>query len=383
MAKSIVVLDIGATHLTGIEAVPADVSKGKRPKILKIHRSPLPAGVLGSGNLISGDDLRDALKLFWKEAKFSSKNVVALATGEAYQSRVASNLRWAPDADFKKTLPYHLKNQKAITFDIEKFWLDSHTLDEYYNVADEEDNTLYKKVLVMGVQKDHLDKLFRALEGAGLRPLALDAIIFSLIRTYQMLPDAVQGAPVVSIDLGADVVTVVVHQDGQPISSFSTAPMGGADVTESMIDELGIAPAEAEMLKISYSLPPEVRKEQSVTFNDPDTKMARTTRLYSLSSDTIKAGAAIIAEKISNLNEVIISSLEDAFTGRRGELPAEIVLSGGHAHLYHLAERLGNQLNIPVRFAQPFTEAEMKKFPAGVSPSMLSTAYGLLLGQKD
>lgn len=380
MSKTIVVLDIGATHITGIEAIPVDMTTGKRPKITRMHRTPLQAGIISNGNIVSATDLKDALKRFWKQGNFGSKKVVLTATGESYESRVAEDLKWAPPEDFKRVLPYTIRDQR-LPFDVEKFWLDSHTLDEYYNVNDPEDPDLYKKVLVTGVSKEYLENLLRAVEGAGLRPLALDAILFNLIRTYQVLPNAIPDAPVVSIDLGADVATIVIHRQGQPMYAFSTAPLGGADVTETLSRDLNLLPPAAEMLKISYSLTPEERKTQQVTVIDPDTNVSKTVHVRQMTAETVQAGNRIIAQKISNLNEVIVSSLEEAFARRGGTPAAEIVLSGGHAGLFRLADRLRHQLEIPVRFAQPFTEQELRKLPAGIAPHMVASAYGLLLGQ--
>ena len=193
MVNTIVALDLGTTHLRGIEA---QVKKGSLPKIIKIHSIPLESQIIVSGLIENEDSLKLAIKKLWTEAKFKSKIVVGMATGDAYDNRVLKDIPWSPPEDFKRLLTYYLRDR--LPFDTEDYYFDAHTLEEYYK-EDLNDQQRYKTILVAGVNRKFSDTFIKILEESGLRPLGIDIMPLALIRSYYATNEAPLNSTIVSI----------------------------------------------------------------------------------------------------------------------------------------------------------------------------------------
>jgi Tfp pilus assembly PilM family ATPase len=377
MVNTIVALDIGSTHLRGIEA---QIKTGQTPKIIKIHSMPLESLVVESGLIKNEALLQSSIKKFWIEAKFSSKTVIAMATGDAYDNRVVPDIPWSPPADFKRLLPHYLKER--LPFDVEDYYFDAHTLNEYYK-EDPNDKQLYKLILVAGVHREFTDTLIKVIEGAGLRPAGIDIMPLSLIRSYSLLSEAPENATVVSVELGGDITTIVIHKNNQPVYINTATPLGGTRITAMMAQELAITIPEAEILKVSFSLPPEERAELIATNFYEDGSTRQTT--YSNFTEAQKANALnIISREVSNIIIHIGDILEDAFSSKV-ETPFELVLSGGGAGLYSLISRVQSELGITVRVSQPFGDEASSKIDPNVfiNQHAYSSIFGLLVGQDE
>lgn len=378
MANTIVALDIGTTHLRGIEA---QIKKDSLPKILKIHSIPLEAQVMESGLILNESMLTSAIKKLWREAKFSAKDVLAMATGEAYDNRVEKDVPWSPAKDFRKILPHHLKER--LPFDVEDYYFDSHTLREYYKEDDLTDNQLYKEILVAGIQKTFTDSLVKVIEEAGLRPAGIDLMPLSLIRSYSLLSETPPEATVVSVELGGDITTIVIHQNSQPIYINTATPLGGTRITSEIAQEVGISLPEAEMLKKSYSVTPEER-HALVAHNVFEDGTAKQTPYTKFTEDQKMLALNIISREVSNLILHIGDILEDAFSSRP-ESAHEIVLSGGGAGLYSLLPRIQSELNVPVKIAKPFGDEASNKIDPQVfiNQHTYASIFGLLVNQDE
>lgn len=377
MVNTIVALDLGTTHIRGIEA---QIKNGSLPKILRIHSMPLEAQIVESGLIENPEALTAAVKKFWAEAKFSSKNVVAMATGNAYDNRVVPDIPWSPPEDFKKLLPHYLKER--LPFDVEDYYFDAHTLNEYYK-NDPNDNQLYKLILVAGVHRKFTDLLISVLEGAGLRPAGIDIMPLSLIRSYSLLSEAPVNSTIVSVELGGDITTIVMHKNNQPVYINTASPLGGGRITAELAQELRLTMAEADILKVGLSLPAEQQAELVATnfYEDGTTKQ---TAFTSFTEDQKNQALGIISREVSHIIAHIGDILEDAFASRV-ETPFEIVLSGGGAGLYSLLPRVQSELGIPVRVAQPFGDEASNKIDPQVfiNQHTYASVFGLLVGQNE
>lgn len=377
MVNTIVALDLGTTHIRGIEA---QIKNGSLPKILRIHSMPLEAQIVESGLIENPEALTSAVKKLWAEAKFSSKNVVAMATGNAYDNRVVPDIPWSPPEDFKKLLPHYLKER--LPFDVEDYYFDAHTLNEYYK-NDPNDNQLYKLILVAGVHRKFTDLLISVLEGAGLRPAGIDIMPLSLIRSYSLLSEAPVNSTIVSVELGGDITTIVMHKNNQPVYINTASPLGGGRITAELAQELRLTMAEADILKVGLSLPAEQQAELVATnfYEDGSTKQ---TPFNSFTEEQKNQALSIISREVSHIIAHIGDILEDAFASRV-ETPFEIVLSGGGAGLYSLLPRVQSELGIPVRVAQPFGDEASNKIDPQVfiNQHTYASVFGLLVGQNE
>lgn len=377
MSDTIVALDLGTTHVRAIEA---RIQKGKLPVILKTHSINIDTPFMESGLITNPEILVDLLVRLWKEGKFASKKVYSMGTGESYDTQVVDNLPWSPDEDFKRMLPYHIRD--SFSFEIEDYYFDAYTLNEYYKL-DSPDPQRYKKVLAVGVTKNYANTLIECLEKAKLIPIGIDIMPFTLIRAYYAAPredEIPNNAIIVNVDLGGDVTTIVIHQNAQPIYINMATPMGGRHITESIAKETQMMTQEAEMIKRSFAMSEEDRleAETQIVFDDGST---RRTRLADLPDVTLELAQNVIAKQVSNLITHIHEILEDAFSTHPGK-PFEIVFSGGGAELVTLKERAQSELQIPVSLLQPFSDKNSKKLKSDIinHQNKYIAIYGLLVG---
>jgi type IV pilus assembly protein PilM len=124
------------------------------------------------------------------------------------------------------------------------------------------------------------------------------------------------------VDIGAEVTSVVVHADGEPLI-VRTVPRGGVEITASIATRLGTTPAEAEALKCRYGLHGDDR---------PDT-------------------AAAVADAIRPLVNELRSSFTYLASGERQKQVTRVSLCGGSSLMPGLAEHIQNQLGVQVMYA--------------------------------
>lgn len=371
MTEKIVALDVGSTCLRGIEAT---IKRGI-PQITHISEVPLDYRIVQAGEIVAPDSLPIAISRLWKEGKFDVKNVLSLAYGNSIINRVVDNLPWAQKEDFKKMLPYVLRDR--LPFEIEDYYLDEHTLQEYYKSNNPD---RFKTVLVTVVNKQYVDLLIGALEANNLHPKGIDALPLSLIRAHAASEPYDEDSVVASIELGATVTTIVLHQNHQPIYLHTAPGVGGARITERLARDLKITTPEAEFLKISLSKAEEDREEKSTLVSKPGGTIDKIT-FKSFSEDQVNQALSIVSQEVSNLIGHINDILEDYYTDPDLRV-AEIILSGGGAKLETFASRLSSETSISVRLAAPFGQTKPKKMAKEVFDNQhkFAAAFGLLLG---
>lgn len=377
MVNSVVALDLGTTHIRGIEA---QIKNGSLPKIMRIHSIPVESEIIVSGLIENETALQGALKKLWTEGKFTSKNVVTMATGDSYDNRVVPDIPWSPPNDFKRLLPHYLREK--LPFDIEDYYFDAHTLNEYYKDT-VGDSQLYKLIYATGVHREFADTLIRSIEVAGLRPVGMDIMPLALIRSYASTSEAPESATVVSIELGGDITTIVIHKNSQPVYTNTATPLGGERISSEIAQELQLTLPEADMLKVAFSKTPE-EQAQMVATNFYQDGTTRQTRYLDIPEQQKRDALQIVSREVSNIITHIGDILEDA-SGSRIETPFEIVLSGGGASLHTLVPRLQSELGIPTRVAQPFGEETSGKIDPEIfkNQHVFNSIFGLLVGQNE
>lgn len=383
MTSLIVALDLGATH---IRAAEAEIKNGQPPKIKKFHSIPLEADIISAGEIVNEEALGKILKKLWAEAKFKSKFVVAMAGGESVDTRIQTDIPWSPPEDFKRLLPHYVKDTILLD-DEEEYYFDAHTLYEYFKVpANTPEGTApqrFKTIMVAAVKKRFTDSLTRAIESAGLRPYVIDILSLALIRATTDSQDIPENASVVSIEIGGDVVTIVIHRNLQPLY-LNTAPnLGGIRVTQEIAKSLGISSAAAELLKTSFSVPAEHRGQLKTVFVSND-GVAKDITYSDFGTSQKETAATIIAREVTNLIIHIGDIIEDAFS-TSNDAPFRIVLSGGGAGLHTLLGRLQAELGVPTVVIQPFENYKGPRIPDDVlmNQHIYAALFGLLVGQDE
>jgi type IV pilus assembly protein PilM len=305
MAGSIPIgLDIGSSSIRAVEV--------RRVKdeyhLTNFGQVPLPAGTVQGGVLEDPIVVTSALKQLWAACKFTTKKVRLGVTNPQLVVRETSvsNL---PAKEMRKSLPFQVRDMLPLA--VERSLLDFRPLEE------PGDNPTVRGLLI-AMPKDAVMVLVEAVEKAGLHVVNIDLGSFAMLRAASRLDAQVEAI----VDIGAEVTSVVVHADGEPLI-VRTVPRGGIEVTESIATRLGIPSAEAEALKRRFGLHGDGR---------PDA-----------------AEAAIDAVR------PLVSELRSSFTylasGERQKQVTRLALCGGSALMPGLAEHLQKQLGITVMYA--------------------------------
>ncbi|GAA2522188.1 type IV pilus assembly protein PilM [Winogradskya humida] len=297
-------LDIGSSSIRAVE-----VKRAKDEYTLtNFGQVPLPHGTVQGGILSDPVAVTSALKQLWAACKFNTKQVMLGVTNPQLVVREmsVSNL---PPKEMHRSLPFQVRDMLPLA--VERSLLDFRPLEEPGT------NPTVRGLLI-AMPKDAVTELVQAVEKAGLHVVDVDLASFALLRAASRLDAQVEAI----VDIGAEVTSVVVHADGEPLI-VRTVPRGGVEITESIATRLGITPAEAEALKCRFGLHGD---------GQPDTDSAA-------------------ADAIRPLVNELRSSFTYLASGERQKQVTRVALCGGGALMPGLAEHVQQQLGVAVMYA--------------------------------
>jgi type IV pilus assembly protein PilM len=330
-------LDIGSSSIRAVE-----VRRTKDEYTLtNFGQVPLAPGVVQAGVLTDPAALTSALKQLWAACKFGTKQVRLGVTNPQLVVRETSvsNL---PAKEMRRSLPFQVSDMLPMA--VEKSLLDFRPLEEPGT------NPTVRGLLV-AVPKDAVMALVDAVQKAGLHVVTVDLAPFALLRAASRLDAQVEAL----VDIGAQVTSVVVHADGEPLI-VRTVPRGGIEITESMATRLGIPSDEAEILKCRFGL----------------------------HGDGAPATADAAADAVRPLVNELRSSFTDLAAGERQKQVTRVALCGGGALMPGLAEHVQEKLNVQVLYAdsagrlRDIRKARQRGFDRFVPSAAVS--IGLTLG---
>lgn len=297
-------LDIGSSSIRAVE-----VRRGKEDySLTNFGQVPLPAGTVIGGVVQDPAAVTAALKQLWAACKFGTKHVSIGVTNPQLVVREmsVSNL---PAKEMRQALPFQVKD--ALPLPVERSLLD------FYPLEQPGDNPTVRGLLI-AMPKDAVTVVVGAVEHAGLHVDSVDLASFALLRAASRLDAQVEAI----VDMGAEVTSVVVHADGEPLI-VRTVPRGGKEISETIAGRLGIPAEQAEALKCRYGLHGDGRPE------------------------TVSAATDAVRPLVSELR----SSFTYLASGERQKQVTRVALCGGSALMPGLAEHLQQQLGITVMYA--------------------------------
>lgn len=171
----------------------------------------------------------------------------------------------------------------------------------------------------------HINDAVEAIEAAGYE--IEDITSSPIARGNLLLTKAEKIAGVVLVDIGAETLSVVVYENGLPIS-LEVFGTGSNDVTNDIALGLKIGLPEAEEIKKSIGL-------------------GRTDHPKKKIDD-------IITKRLSTMFALVEGHLKKI--GKSGLLPAGIVLSGGGAEISHIEATAKAELRLPARRIEERTD---------------------------
>jgi type IV pilus assembly protein PilM len=318
--KQLVGLSVGASQLTA-----AVVVNNGSPKLVKAARHTLPPEVVVGGEVRDSDALANEIAAFFSAAGLPRKNV-RLGIGS---SRTGVRVFERPAVDDPRQLANAIRFRayETLPIPIEEAMLDYHIVEET-NTPD--------RVLLAVAYRDLVDRFAATCAAAKIELVGIDIEAFALLR-------AVGGEPLrageraeaarVAVSIGHDRTTVAVS-DGRFCEFTRVLDWGGARVTTAIERALEVDTEEADLIKRTVDLSADPLEEPA---DERTTKAAEAAR-----------------REVNGLARELASSLH-FYQDQPDSLGfAEIIVTGGGAHLQGLAEQLEELIGISVRVADPF-----------------------------
>jgi cell division protein FtsA len=188
----------------------------------------------------------------------------------------------------------------------------------------------------------HAEGLSSVLEAADIE--VVDQMASPLAGSYVTLTKDQKMKGCVLANIGAETVSIVVYDEGVPIS-LKVFPSGSTNITDDLALGFKISLDDAERIKLGRlggAMYPRKKVEE------------------------------IIAVRFKNLFDLIDKHLR--VIGKRGTLPAGIILSGGGAGQGSISDIAKGALNLPARVADLKLASDTK-----VRDATWAVAYGLAL----
>lgn len=204
---------------------------------------------------------------------------------------------------------------------------------------------LSAETLFITCLSQHLSDLAHAVEDAGVE--VEDAVASPLAASFVTLTKTQKMTGCVLANLGAETLSIVVFEDGLPIS-VKVFPVGSKDITNDIALGLRVPLEEAEQIKLGAIT--------GTTF--PRKKLDD-----------------IITRRLSDMFKLVEAHLKKM--GKDGLLPAGIIITGGGGGLQTTADLAKAVLRLPSRVANLVTGGESSKMQ--LKDGSWAVAYGLCL----
>ncbi len=243
MASTVVGLDIGSSAVRAVEIT----GRGRSARVRKAGRVELPPGAVEGGQLREHVEVTKAVRRLWHEQRFSTKEVrLGVGSGSVLVRPV--ELDWMPAADLRKAMRY-------LVADLLPVPVDEANIDHVLLGETERDGKKMVKVLLVATARDGVDDIVRAVQAAGLRPVAADLAPLALVRAAaRHAAGAEAEATEAVVDVGAEKISVAVHTRGLPRFVRVIPGLGGATLTAAAAEATGEERAVAEQRKRATAL---------------------------------------------------------------------------------------------------------------------------------
>ena len=363
--RTVVGLDIGSTHIKAVQAT----HKTTGMVIDKVAKVETPQGAIVDGSVDNPIALQKTLTALWKEAKFSTKDVIVGVGGERVLAR-SGEFKWYSDENFRKLLELNAK--ELFPVDLDDYLFDFHTLSEYskreINPEDQEERitVLKKRVLMVGTEKRVIDGLISTLRGSKLRPVAVEANGLALLRSTQPSVSAEDAADL-SVDIGANNITITLHKFGQPMYIRTMSNIGGELITQEVKNEFKIPYAKAERRKLQAfdlsAMAGVERAGEQETFFDLSDEEGEEEIEVDIAPQLIRTQEIISSHMgtiMANIRETVETFLY-AQTDNDLTTLSPFVISGGVAASTGLLERISSEFQNSAALATPLTTHKLRK----------------------
>lgn len=245
--KHIIGLDIGKSRIKMLELTGPHLGE---MEVSSYATVPVPPELINENGEFNPENIAELTKLVsdcWRKLNTTSKHVaIAIKNTSVISKKVtipdftnSDELQLAVNQEVQRIIPENVAFKDLVT--------DYFTLGVSQNIPSENDT------IVVASKKDRVDELQAIVEGAGLIPEILDVetYLYQNLLRIMVGEDFLKGNFVLA-DCAGDSLRLMVFTDGEFVVSRESK-FGGNNITNDLVNNLGIEFDKAERLKIDRS----------------------------------------------------------------------------------------------------------------------------------
>ena len=269
----------------------------------------------------------------------------------------------------------------AILFEAENYVplsIDQVYLD-FQVIPTDDENLDHLDVLIVAMPKTTVDSYCSCIKKAGFVPCVLD--IESQAQAMALVKDQFSDSPLILVNFGKKNSNFTIFS-GQSIRFTSSVSVSSSQITDAIATGFGISGAEAEKLKIGFSLlrkdeSEETKKIYNLILPVLDELVSQIKKYFSFYRDHVSHEHLHDFKKTSNAikdNKIQESKLNDE----------KIILTGGGSNLNGLADFISMHTSLKTELGNIFINVPFDKNSDGLSikekiTSSFCTSMGLAL----
>lgn len=247
MNGTIVGIDIGATGIRAVEAVV----KGRDVQVRKAGAVPLTPGAVGGGIIRDYAAVASALKQLYRKSRFTTRRVATVVGADPAVLIRPATVPYIADLKDRRGVVLAAAPE-ALPVEVDKQYLDHHIVSVRQRANEDGSHTTVADIALVAAERDCIDAVVAAIEGAGLLPVSIDVTAFALSRFVSMASSG-PGHLDVICHIGADTISIIGVLNGQPAFQRAMNEFSGARVTAAIQEHLGCPPEVAENLKATFA----------------------------------------------------------------------------------------------------------------------------------
>jgi type IV pilus assembly protein PilM len=347
-ARSLVGVDISSSAVKMVE-LSVDGKDGYR--VERYVMEILPKDVVSDGNIVNLELAADSVKRAWKRLATSTKQVaIALPAAAVITKKII-----VPAGQREDLLELQVESEanQYIPFPLEEVNLDFQVLGPAPSAPDE------IEVLIAASRKEKVEDRVAVAEAAGLKPVVMDVESYAILAAFELiekqLPEGGKGKVIALVDIGANVMSLVVFRNHQQLYVREQV-FGGNLLTQDVARHYGMSFEDAEIAKRTHSLPDNYETE-------------------------------LLRPYMENMALEVSRALQFFFTSTQFNQVDLVVLAGGCAVIPRVDEVVAARTQISTIIANPFANMSLSGRVMGknllTDAPLLMVACGLALRRFD
>jgi len=311
-------------------------------------RVPTPPNTVQDGAILDTDQVTSAVRSMVQAHGLANMETVAAVSGSHVLVR-AIKMPDMPTATLRKSMRFEAA--KHLDAGKNAFGIDASAVE--FEVMGRSGNPPQLDVLLVVAPNALVQTRQKAMENAGLEPLAVDVEAFALLRAVEAAARSPRPEEaLVVLDVGASYTDLNIVMNGD-VAVTRSIPVGGSALTASIASLLNVSPEEAEKLKREIALPAEGEQ--------PEEPTAR--RL-------LEVTIPFVDEIVRELRRSVIYFQSQAAEAGLQVAVDQLILSGGSTQLRGLHAYLSARLGMEV------TTLDLSGIPSNAGPLPLLENHG-------